>query len=629
MNEIVVIADAAVEAAPPLPVISRRQARRRLIWAGIFVAVAGAAIRVGLILPDRLGLLDDTDFFLRWTRDLHALGLKEFYAKTAFCDYPPLFVLIMRGLGALADALHFLQSDHAMRVLLKIPACLADAGIAVLLYTQGKRWFSPHLALGAAALYWLNPVSFYNSAYWGQVDSIHTLLLLAALAYLTRSRFLPAGALAGLALLQKFQSIALWPLFLFEAYRLRGWRGLFVVAISALLVAVVVLAPFATAGVADDVVQRAYLHVVGQYSKLTPSAFNIWQLHSAPDATDTSPPHFLIRVLARGAPVLHADNILLRFVTWRNVSLALFALAIALTLTLYSYHPGGAARYGAAASLALAFFLFPTEMHERYAHPAMAFGAIWAVTGRWKERAYFLLSALLVLNLAHILPPAAIAAHIGVMIAALFIAGLVAQAAPYTQIDRSEASEIVPLTDQPGPARSLIRIFRGMTYASFVLAFAAVGTGIAINAIHRPSAADERVRYLSSLEPITVRQGWGKLQRNASVLGGAMHLGDDIHLYGLGTHAPSTLVYDIPPGYEVFRARVGIDRDARSSGSAVAIVQLDGATQFTSDTLRGDGSSIEVSVPLQGAKRITLRTQSTNDGAFSDHVDWASARFER
>ncbi len=74
-----------------------------------------------------------------------------------------------------------------LRVLVKVPAILADLGIGVLLYGIVKRFASTGYALGAAALYLLNPATIYISAAWGQVDSIAGGLALLAIYALLRS----------------------------------------------------------------------------------------------------------------------------------------------------------------------------------------------------------------------------------------------------------------------------------------------------------------------------------------------------------------------------------------------------------------------------------------------------------
>src|SRR5207237_10536 len=83
----------------------------------------------------------------------------------------------------------------------KVPAILADLGIAAVLYSAGRRWLGERAGLGAAALYLFIPVTWYDSALWGQVDAVGALLLITSLVLLIERQSEAAIALAVLALL--------------------------------------------------------------------------------------------------------------------------------------------------------------------------------------------------------------------------------------------------------------------------------------------------------------------------------------------------------------------------------------------------------------------------------------------
>ncbi len=60
--------------------------------------------------------------------------------------------------------------------LIKIPPMLLDIAVGYVLYRLVLGWAWPGrraeaLALGAAALYVFNPVTWYDSALWGQTDA--------------------------------------------------------------------------------------------------------------------------------------------------------------------------------------------------------------------------------------------------------------------------------------------------------------------------------------------------------------------------------------------------------------------------------------------------------------------------
>lgn len=141
---------------------------------------------------------------------------------------------------------------------------------------------------------------------------------------------------------------------------------------------------------------------------------------------------------------------------------------------------------------------------------------------------------------------------------------------------------------------------------------------------------DQGTRYLSQLTPVSVQQGFGDLMSDVSVDGAAIRIGEEIHARGLGTHAPSRLVYDIPEGFEYFEATVGVDRETEGRGSVIASVSLDDTEpMWTSPLLTGSSAPVNVRIGLAGAKRLILRADATSDGDRFDHVDWGSARLVR
>lgn len=133
--------------------------------------------------------------------------------------------------------------------------------------------------------------------------------------------------------------------------------------------------------------------------------------------------------------------------------------------------------------------------------------------------------------------------------------------------------------------------------------------------------------YLSTLNPVSVEQGWGNLETNVTVDRNRMELRGKSFRYGLGTHAPAKLLYDIPPGYDWFEATVGIDDETGGHGSVVVSVYLDGQQIFESPVLTGLSEPAVVRIPLRGAQQIMLAADATSDGQRFDHVDWAEARF--
>lgn len=624
------------------------------------VLVLGLAARLALSLHD--GHLSDTRLFHSWMRALVEDGLGRFYSVTSSCNYPPLFLLILRGLGEVLGALGIdLKQADLVRACLRIPACLADVVIALLLWREARRRWSARAGVLAAALYFLNPVSLYNSAYWGQVDSIHSACVLGAVVALNRRRPLRAGLTVALGLLQKFQAVVFLPLVLFDVYRYRRWRGLAWTGGGVALAAIVVLGPFVRVGALADVIDHGYITAVGKFNRLSVNAFNLWYLTGTTSAPSDSVPPFIVEAAAAGAQQVSDDAWLMWF-TWRRIGLGLFVLMVALTLTVYSRCHSVSARALAAGVLGLVFFLFPTEMHERYAYPALAVLPLWAVGGPWKERVYVLLSVLMLLNLTVAQPVDEIGPDIAVLnlvLCSVFLAGLalpglgLATATfppqPRRELPRADddtpppggaapgldpgesphANDETPLPHTgdetpPPPPSAVVRWFCRLTLTALAAALVMAAAIVCLHARAAPPPATGTL-YLSDLEPARHHQGYGQLQKDRSVEGGAIHLGSGYYLRGLGTHAPSTMQYDLPDGYTTFRAVVGIDRHA--TGAAGVRVYLDGRSAFESERLTPTGEPVELDIPLGQAKRLKLEAVILGSKK-GDHVDWALARLE-
>ena len=117
------------------------------------------------------------------------------------------------------------------------------------------------------------------------------------------------------------------------------------------------------------------------------------------------------------------------------------------------------------------------------------------------------------------------------------------------------------------------------------------------------------------------------LGKNTAVTGQPLRLGGNTYEKGLGTHAISTVTYNLDGQYQRFDALVGIDEMARRGRAKVALV-LDGKR-----IALNDGKEItHKDAPLlvrQDVRKVRELTLIVELGAFGDvqaHVNWAKAR---
>lgn len=644
----------------PVPVPQVACPPRAWGWWLVLLLVVGLGMRAGLSL--RRGMADDLELFEAWLRTISTGGLSNFFTESG-ANYPPLHLLTLRAQGWLLQLAGVDLADGStsalIRYWLRAPACLADMLIAILLFVEGRRRIGGGAGLAAAALYYLNPVALYTSAYWGQVDSIHTLFILAGLIVVGRSRSWLAGGLTGLALLQKFQAVAFVPLLIFDVYRWRRWPGVLGFVAGLGLAASVVLAPYLYTNTATTALRRGYVDVLGQYPRLSINAYNLWHIGDHHLIGDRNPPRLLVRAAAGGEPSVAEDAVWYLGLTWRRIGSILFVLLTATVLSLYGRRFRDEDRYLAAGALGLCFFLFPTEMHERYAYPVIGVLVLWAVREAWRERLYVLFSALLLLNLTGPLPVTQIAGDIGVAVLIVFAAMLIllsaarggfapvttgaavgvstvtstaaaatapsaVRAEPAAGVRSLPSAAFPSATDSPLPASRLVKAFQVATFFAWVVVLNTTCV-LVYKGATTPWPAERGAIYLSQLEPVEPPfQRYRSPQADAEVEGGILHVGDRYYLRGLGTHAPSRLVYAVPEGVGRFRAVAGVSR--YFEGRVRIRVLLDQQPVFESPVLTEHDVPVSIDIDVRGAKRLTLITEPIG-GMTGDHVDLCDARF--
>ena len=82
-------------------------------------------------------------------------GPGQFYQPGYLADYPPGYMYVLWGLGAIAELVRPFTTVLITPGLVKLPAILADGGVAWLLFLYARRWGSGWLGSwsGARAVY--------------------------------------------------------------------------------------------------------------------------------------------------------------------------------------------------------------------------------------------------------------------------------------------------------------------------------------------------------------------------------------------------------------------------------------------------------------------------------------------
>ncbi|MBX3028630.1 MAG: phospholipid carrier-dependent glycosyltransferase [Chloroflexi bacterium] len=371
----------------------------------LLVALA-LRLTIAYILFPASGFASDVSTYVFWANAMAEHGPGGFYgalrAADQFVDYPPGYLYVLWLIGGLGQALGGSDPYGLMTVLVKVPPMLVDIAVGWLLYRLVLGWAWPSrraepLALGAAALYVFNPVTWYDSALWGQTDSVGALVVLMGVAALIRGNSEGASLLGVVAALVKPQfGVVLLPVIAVVLLRrhllrpgsgprhapwgpsmLQGWLAreqgplrVFSSAAVALVTFHVVALPFGM-GIPD------YLAMMGDtaagYAYLTVNAYNPWALVSATGTTplafsmplwqsDAEPWIGPLPPVAIGAVLLVAGFLYgLGNLLWRDERRTIILTAV---------------------FLSICFFVLPTRVHERYLVPVFALLPLLAVASR-------------------------------------------------------------------------------------------------------------------------------------------------------------------------------------------------------------------------------------------------------
>src|SRR3989338_1324575 len=205
-----------------------------------FLFFFGLIIRLSIIFVDYSW---DVNNHMVWAKDFLTRGPQNFYetqSSNVFANltpnYPPLAIftfVVMRLFSPLihnfywwlniritlipSDVIFFLEKIVFLAGLMKIPAILADLGIAFLIFLFAKKIIPKNKKnqIIAVSLVLFNPVFIYNSGLWGQIDSIPIFFVLSSVYLLLNTRrSIISTILFTLALLVKPTALVFLPVYI-------------------------------------------------------------------------------------------------------------------------------------------------------------------------------------------------------------------------------------------------------------------------------------------------------------------------------------------------------------------------------------------------------------------------------
>jgi Gpi18-like mannosyltransferase len=589
---------------------SRASGLRQILGRAAPGLILVAALALHLVLMPAPGFEGDIAYWDTWMRVGVVHGVAHLDENT-WCNYPPGFLYVLKGLGAIWQATFGdlpPAGSLTARLLLKSTAVLGDLVGAWVLFLLARRQMPTRWALAVLAAYACNPAMVFNSAVWGQIDSIVGLLALLAAWAVARGRTAEGFAVLAVACLFKFQAVILAPVLLVAGWVREGGWALRRAFFAAAATAGVFLWPYAWAGRLAAVAANVGSSV-DLYPMISMNAFNIWWLvggNRSPYISDR----------------LRIGNALL---TYQGLGLILFAVAVVMILVRLwdslRREPGDGAGeiLLACALITFAFYLLPTQMHERYLVPAVTLLAAAAIFSRRVAWAYGVVSIAVFVSLGSALK-LLFPGGFGVLGRVLDQFGLFDRLWPASRREGGILAVLllaVFLILLVGGARR--RLVWGGTAAGLVALLVVIVTRLPLSGTVQ----------LSRWQPVQRFQSWGTLHQDANVQGGRLEIEGFIFRRGIGTHAVSLLTYDLNGAFRQFESCYGID--AGYWGNRARFLVLgEYATPagrqtrplFDSGIVIGSGYPGYLRVSLEGVQALTLQVLDGGDGINFDHVAW-------
>ena len=264
---------------------------RLALWIGLAIALV---VRLVLAVTVR-GYNTDINCFSGWSERIYANGIANFYAPDYFCDYPPGYMLLLWPVAALRNLVNLPMQGGAHLALLKLLPILCDLLGALLIWRMAKRkGLHPNLSAAISLFYAFNPAVLIDSAAWGQIDSVFTLLVVLCALQAADEKYLSSLLAFAGAMLIKPQAMLFAPLGLFaivinlvrkpDKARIRSFIAGLVAALALLYGTAFVFCVGSATSVADALVRpvtwlyELYGSTLGSYSYLTINTLNLYAL---------------------------------------------------------------------------------------------------------------------------------------------------------------------------------------------------------------------------------------------------------------------------------------------------------------------------------------------------------------
>jgi Gpi18-like mannosyltransferase len=334
-----------------------------------------------LFLAPLGGFKTDIETLVAWTYFTlqHGVGYGTYQAaswdfgKSPFIlNHGPMYLYFVYFLGRLLGIRPELGSgwfldlssniSPLLVLLVKIPTIIANLVTSLYLFYLVRQRRGFRCGLFSYLMYALNPGIIMASFIWGQTDAIQSLFLLLAVVLISKGSIRLSGVFAAASVLTKQHSLVLMPFLALFITRRLGARKLVSWLVSGAIAFLVMTIPFWPN--MYDFVYIVYVGLPGDWRMATTSygVLNIWTL------------------LLKGGPEGLGWNVFPDgsfFWIGAGIFSAVYAVILAVILSTRSPDDEYSVLWGSFL-IWLAFYLFPTRIHDRWLFPGLVFLLLYA-----------------------------------------------------------------------------------------------------------------------------------------------------------------------------------------------------------------------------------------------------------
>ena len=381
---------------------------RRKHWL-LFTAILFTALAIRFWLAPMRGHVHDVEQLKIWTKTA-VLGNPLAIYNDSTANYPPLGLLPLIGVGHIYQTLFspdFDTDSTILTALLKLPGITADLLTAAILFFYLNKHHTRRWAFIGLAAYAFNPAVIYNTAWWGQLESLVTLPMLLSIMAMSSGRIRRSWLWLAVAVLVKPQAAVLTPILLIASLKMDSWHKLAQGLVTGTIFGFIVLLPLIIVGQLPTLIAQIQASA-GRQLFLTMNAHNFWYLVTLGRGS----------FAAREANPLFDTQPLVGPLTGWQIGLALFLLwtlliclkvirfnmnhkiqLLTTNCSLQTVHHPLPTVFWAAAAMVVGFYMLPAEAHERYLFSALALLVPLLPGRRPFQLMYGLFSVMLLLNL--------------------------------------------------------------------------------------------------------------------------------------------------------------------------------------------------------------------------------------